>query len=99
MKGGMSIRRDASSGGWESVMPDGTLHQTWYIDERLPWILSDPLERRRAEQQTALANVNGFDNPDARTIRPQWVGERFELHECVQALFRMRLPDAEQEAA
>jgi hypothetical protein len=43
--------------------------------------------------------VTGFNHPDAATIRPGWAGERFDLHECVQALFRMRLPDQEQEAA
>ena len=80
-------------------MPDGTLNQPWYSDERLPWRLSDQLDRRRAEQQAALANVNGLDDPDAGTIRPRWLGEPFDLHECVQALLRIRLPDADRVAA
>jgi hypothetical protein len=43
--------------------------------------------------------VTDFNYPDARVIRPGWAGERFDLHDCVQALFRMRLPDQDQQAA
>jgi hypothetical protein len=40
-----------------------------------------------------LIRVDGFDHPEARRIRPGWCGKPFDLHECVQALFRMQLTD------
>jgi hypothetical protein len=80
-------------------MPDGTPHQPWYHPDNLPRLLQRHLQERREQQTTSLAAVTGFDHPDARVIRPRWAGERFDLHECVQALFRMRLPDQDHEAA
>jgi hypothetical protein len=99
-EGGMSIRRKPGVAvGWEFVLPDGTPHRPWYDGESLPILLSQQLARRRAEQASALADVTGFDHPAARTIRPRWAGERFDLHECVQAIFGMNLSDQDQEAA
>jgi hypothetical protein len=47
--------------------------------------------------------VDSFHHPDARTIRPRWAGEPFDLHACVQALFTIKLrepnPNLEQQAA
>jgi hypothetical protein len=46
-----------------------------------------------------LAAVTGFNHPDAQRIRPGWAGERFDLHACIQALFGMRFPNQDQQAA
>jgi hypothetical protein len=47
--------------------------------------------------------VDSFQHPEARTIRPRWAGETFDLHACVQALFTIKLPnpslDLDQQAA
>jgi len=47
--------------------------------------------------------VDSFQHPDARTIRPRWTGEPFDLHACVQALFTVKLPkptiDLDRQAA
>ena len=42
-----------------------------------------------------LANVDDWDHPDARRIRPGWRGEPFSVHDCVQALITMKISDPE----
>ena len=37
------------------------------------------------------------DHPDARIIRPRWAGEPFSVHECVQALFTMKIKTDQQD--
>jgi hypothetical protein len=37
--------------------------------------------------------VDSFQHPDAKTIRPRWAGDPFDLHACVQALFTIKLPE------
>jgi hypothetical protein len=49
--------------------------------------------RRRQQTPDQLAAVDSFQHPAARTIRPRWAGERFDLHACVQALFTIKLPE------
>ena len=99
-EGGITIRPATGDGaGWLFVMPDGSAHRPWYTAERLPHLLRDQLDRQRAEDTANLAAVTGFNHPAAQTIRPGWAGERFDLHACVQALFGIRLPDQDQQAA
>jgi hypothetical protein len=99
-EGGMIIRPATGEGvRGEFVMPDGKPHQPWYSAERLPHLLCDQLDRQRAEDAANLTAVTGFNHPAAQTIRPGWAGERFDLHECVHALFRIKLPDQDQQAA
>jgi hypothetical protein len=81
------------------VMPDGSPHRPWYTAEHLPTLLCQQLDRQRERDVAALAAVTGFSHPDAQVIRPGWAGERFDLHACVQALFGMRLPNQDQQAA
>lgn len=100
-EGGMTIQRRPAeaeaAAGWEFVMPDGTAHKPWYTAERLPHLLRDQLDRRRAREERALAAVTGMDHPEARTIRPGWSGERFDLHACVATLFGIRMDETETE--
>jgi hypothetical protein len=101
-EGGMTIRRDPAKGarpGWEFVMPDGSPHRPWYTADRLPILLAEQLDRQRALDTGKLSAVTGFNHPDAQTIRPGWAGEPFDLHACVQAIFGMKLPDQDQQAA
>jgi hypothetical protein len=101
-EGGMTIRHTASDEPgqrWEFVMPDGSPHRPWYTTEHLPTLLRQQLDRQREHDTAQLAAVTGFNHPDAQTIRPGWAGERFDLHECVQALFNMKLPEQDQQAA
>ena len=98
----MTIRPRAGDGtraGWEFVMPDGRPHRPWYTAERLPHLLRDQLDQPQENDAASLAAVTDFNHPDAQRIRPGWAGERFDLHECVRALFAMRLPDQDQQAA
>ncbi len=99
-EGGISIhRRLAGAGGptagWDFQMPDGSLHRSWYSAERLPHLLHDQQEKQRQLEAARFVAVTDLDHPDARTIRPGWAGERFDLHACVQALFNLRLPETE----
>jgi HNH endonuclease len=99
-EGGMTIRRKPDDdAGWVLLMLDSSRHQPWYSAERLPILLSQQLDQQRAKDAARLAAVTGFNHPDAQTIRPGWAGERFDLHECVHALFAMKLPDQDQQAA
>ena len=91
-EGGISIRNEAD--GWLFTKPDGQRCDSWVSDENLARHLD--FARRRAQHQTAeqdqLAAVDSFQHPAARTIRPGWTGEAFDLHACVQALFTIKLP-------
>ncbi len=102
-EGGISISNDPD--GWLFTKPDGQPCHSWVSDENLTRHLD--FARRHAQQQTAkqdqLAQVDSFHHPNARTIRPRWTGEPFDLHACVQALFTIKLPkpgeDQDQQAA
>jgi hypothetical protein len=101
-EGGMTIRPatgDRTRQRWEFVMPDGSPHRPWYTADRLPILLAEQLDRQRALDTGKLSAVTGFNHPDAQTIRPGWAGEPFDLHACVQAIFGMKLPDQDQQAA
>ncbi len=99
-EGGIRIERAAGARvGWSFGMPDGSPVEAWRSDEGLTRLVQSQLDRQREEHQVALAAVTSFNDDDARTIRPRWAGERFDLHACVEALFGMKLPDADQEAA
>ncbi len=96
-EGGMSIIRAAAPTAahrWDFTMPDKRPHQDWYDAEALAYLLAQQAPARQVAFETIIEGVDGFDHPDATRIRPRWSGERFDLHECVQALFRMQLPDS-----
>jgi hypothetical protein len=72
-------------------------HRDWYSPDGLAHFLAQQLGQRQAELETMIDGVDRFDHPDAVRIQPGWRGERFDLHEAVQALFRM--PVQEQSEA
>jgi hypothetical protein len=82
---------------WEFVMPDGNPPQDWYDAQGLAHLLARQAPEQDARFDTVLDGVDGFGHPDARRIRPGWCGEPFDLHECVQALFRMQLAEDQPE--
>jgi hypothetical protein len=96
-EGGVTITK--ATDGWRFSKPDGQPCDSWVSDENLARHLD--FARRHAQQQTAeqdqLAEVDSFHHPDARTIRPRWTGEPFDLHSCVQALFTIKLPERTKE--
>lgn len=97
-EGRMSIRRTTGDRlAWRFVMPDGTPHRPWWDAETLARLLAEHAARPANVPRTAT--VTSFADAAARTIRPRWAGERFDLHACVEALFAMRLPDHVQQAA
>jgi hypothetical protein len=83
-EGGVSITADAD-GGWIFHKPDGQMCDCWVDDDNLARHLAFAL-RRDAAQQDQLTEVDSFQHPKARTIRPRWAGEPFDLHACMQAL-------------
>jgi hypothetical protein len=100
-EGGVTITADAD-GGWIFHKPDGRMCDSWVEDDNLARHVAFVL-RRNAAQQDQLAEVDSFQHPKARTIRPRWACEPFDLHACVQALFTIKLPapklDLDQQAA
>ena len=78
-EGGVRLRPRIGARGFDAVLPDGTLAPRWWDAEQLAYGLRVQSGPPRAEGSA----------PDAETIRPRWAGERFDLHECVAALFRM----------
>jgi hypothetical protein len=94
-EGGVTITRDAD--GWVFTKPDGQLCDRLISDENLARHLDFALRRRQQAQHDQLAAVDSFQHPAARTIRPRWAGERFDLHACVQALFTIKLPEQAKE--
>ena len=103
-EGGVAITADTD--GWLFTKPDGRPCDRWVSDDNLARHLDFAL-RRNAAQQAACdrrAGVDSLHHPVARTIRPRWAGEPFDLHACVQALFTIKLakqpmPDLDQQAA
>ena len=92
-EGGITITRAADE-TWQFTMPDGTTCQNWHTD--IP--LTNQLRHQQARQR--IAAVDSFHHPDAKTIQPRWAGEPFNIHDCVQALYRMKLPpEAEDQQA
>ena len=99
-EGGVSITQGPD--GWVFTKPDGQPCDWRVSDENLARHLDFALSRRQ-QTRDRLAAVDSFHHPDARTIRPRWAGEPFDLHACVQALFTIKLPtrakDLDQQAA
>ena len=97
-EGHITITRTADA-TWEFTMPDGTVCQTWHTDTPL----AHRLRHQQAKQR--IEAVDSFHHPHAKTIQPRWTGEPFNLHDCVQALYTMKLPttpepeDQDQQAA
>jgi hypothetical protein len=98
-EGGITITQD--SDGWGFRKPDGRPCEWWVDDQNLARHLDFALRRQQAHDR--LAAVDSFQHPDAKTIRPRWTGEPFDLHACVQALFTIKLQvqttDLDQQAA
>lgn len=93
-EGGLSITHTAD--GWQFTMPDGTRCQNWHTD--IP--LANRLHFLHQQANQRIAAVDSFHHPDAKTIRPRWAGESFSVHDCVQALFTMKLTGVvDQQAA
>ena len=100
-EGQLRIERNQDAGvfgasRWRFLMPDGTSTRPWWDAEALADRLA--AHHRRTE---VLAGVDRFDHPDARKILPRWAGEPFSVHECVYALFTMKikLNNQDQQAA
>jgi hypothetical protein len=89
-EGGVTITSDGES--WVFTKPDGQPCDWWVDEQNLARHLDFAL-RRRNQQLDQLAAVDSFQHPDARTIRPRWAGETFDLHACVQTLFTIKLPN------
>jgi hypothetical protein len=89
-EGGVTTTKD--SDGWVFSKPDGQPCDWWVSDDNLARHL-DFARRRRQQTPDQLAAVDSFQHPAARTIRPRWAGERFDLHACVQALFTIKLSE------
>ena len=89
-EGGITI--DRGRDGWEFTLPDGSQPRPWHTSETL----ADLLTAHAARTTNMIGGVDRFDHPDARTIRPRWAGETFSVHDCVQALFTIRLSEARQ---
>ena len=104
-EGGMTIvpaDDQSTSGRWQFVMPDGRPHQLWRTPDGLANLLARQSVRPHADHEDRAAIIDAVDgvrHPDARRILPGWRGERFDLHDCVQALFRMQLSDDDQDHA
>ena len=74
-------------------MPDGTACQNWHTD--IP--LANRLRHQQAQQR--IEEVDTFHHPYAKPIQPRWTGEPFNIHDCVQALYRMKRPEPEDQQA
>jgi hypothetical protein len=90
-EGGVVITRDGDA--WVFSKPDGQSCDPWVDDQSLAHHLDFALRRQHQPHGAQLAVVDSFHHPDARTIRPGWAGEMFDLHACVQALFTIKLPE------
>ena len=83
-EGGVTITADAE-GCWAFTKPDGRRCEPWVSDDNLARPLAFALRRNTAQfQPDRLAAVDSFHHPKARTIRPGWSGEPFDLHACVK---------------
>ena len=94
-EGGISISHDGNT--WLFTQPDGRPCESWVSDDNLARHLDFALRKRQQAQRDQLAGVDSFQHPDARTIRPRWAGEVFDLHACVQALFTIKLPNPSEQ--
>ena len=92
-EGGITITRSAD--GWQFTMPDGTICQNWHTD--IP--LANRLRYLNQQARHRIEAVDSFHHPDAKTIQPRWTGEPFNIHDCVQALYRMKRPAAQDHQA
>ena len=86
-EGGATITHSVRD-GWVFTLPDGTQPKPWQTADTLADLLTAHARRTAA----IIEAVDRFDHSDARTIRPRWAGETFSVHDCVQALFTIRLP-------
>ena len=85
-------------------MPDSSPHKHWWTAQGLLNFLIQHADKAQAEQQrrqrtSVIDNVVSFHHPHAQRIQPGWRGERFDLHECVQSLFRMPVREDVAKAA
>ena len=92
-EGGLRLRPRIGARGFDVVTPEGTLLPPWWDAEQLAYQQREDVAAARARHAVTLAAVDGSAHPDAERVRPRWAGERFDLHECVAALFRME-PEA-----
>jgi hypothetical protein len=85
----------AGGSAWEFRMPDGEV-----LSAAGPRVRnSRQLTRRLTDlQASAVDHIQGLGHPESRTIRPNQTGEQFDLHEAVQALFRMTSEPAAEAA-
>ena len=81
------------AGRWRFMLPDGTTTRPWWNADAL----QDQLAEQTRRTTAALSGVDRFDHPDARKILPRWAGEPFDLHECVYALFTMKIKTSQQD--
>lgn len=101
-EGGMRIVRAAEpvpGRRWDALMPDGKPHRDWYSPDGLVAMLAQQVGRGHEDLATVIEGVDRFAHPDAARIQPGWRGERFDLHETVQALFRMPCSESVERAA
>ena len=102
-EGGLRITRQpdapylgARRGGtpWQFRLPDGRPVATsgWQM------MTADHLTRELIAQHGDVHQVDGFEHPDARTIRTIGAGAGYDLHNCVKALFNITI-DQDQQAA
>ena len=89
-EGGVTIT--CSTDGWRFTLPDGNQLRPWQTAETLAGLLA----ARARHAAAAIDAVDRFEHPDASIIRPRWAGERFSIHDCVQALFTIHLADRSQ---
>ncbi|HEX3207605.1 MAG TPA: DUF222 domain-containing protein, partial [Propionibacteriaceae bacterium] len=94
-EGGINISHDGNT--WLFTKPDGQPCEPWVSDDNLARHLDFALRRRQQARLDQLAGVDSFQHPAARTIRPRWAGEVFDVHACVQALFTIKLPEKSQQ--
>jgi hypothetical protein len=76
-------------------MPDSSRHEDWHTAEGLAYLLAQQAGGQQTEHEALIDSVDGFEHPESRRIRPGWAGERFDLHDCVQALFGMQVAEKE----
>ncbi|QDP97894.1 DUF222 domain-containing protein [Microlunatus elymi] len=86
---------EESADHWQFTMPDGEPVLTTGWRARTAERLLRELTR---EQPANVDHVTHLGDPEAKVIWPKQYGERFDLNNCVQALFNIQL-DHEQQAA
>ena len=86
-EGGITITHTAD--GWQSASPTAP-----YVRTGTPTSPS-PTDSAITKQLATHRRSRHFGHPDAKTIQPTSTGEPFNIHECVQALYRMKRPQPE----